>query len=140
MKAEPAQSISRLCLDGEAIVSGAKLCSVRESPTEIVSTLVTGPGEEVSQSPTETVSTLSAVSQPCQGGGAGVSGAESHPVEAVPPQTVSTLSAVSQPCQEGGAGVRGAQSHPVEAVPAQTVSTMITIAQSGSEEAEQSPP
>jgi hypothetical protein len=77
VKAEPAQSIS---LDGEAIVSGAKLCSVRESPTEIVSTLVTGPGEEVSQSPIETVSTLSAVSQPCQGGGAGVSGAESHPV------------------------------------------------------------
>ena len=61
-------------------------------------------------------------------------------MEAVPAQTVSTLSAVSQPCQEGGAGVRGAQSHPVEAVPAQTVSTMITIAQSGSEEAELSPP
>ena len=105
MKAEPAQSISRLCLDGEAIVSGAKLCSVRESPTEIVSTLVTGPAEEVSQSPTETESTLSAVSQPCQGGGAGVSGAQSHPVEELPAQNVYTLSAGSQPCQVGGAGV-----------------------------------
>ena len=68
--------------------------------------------------------------QSCQSGRAGVSGAQSYPVEALPAQTVSTMMAVSQSCQEGGAGVSGAQSHPVEELPAQNGSTLSAVSQS----------